>query len=329
MKLVYDFPFKGEVYVWHAPRSGIYKLEVWGAEGGKHTGIGQKNINQAFNNGISSGGYGGYSVGFIYAKRGLPLYIYVGGKGNDETEPSVNSYGGWNGGGSGLGYGTYSHFPKGGGSTDIATVYSDVTLDSSLRYVRSIESYNSRLIVAGGGGAGCVLTGGKNIRNGGHGGGYIGNDDGTGMRSSIGYGGTQKEGGQCYNADSCIGGIYGMGSGYGHKFDGGSGGGGYYGGGESRDSGAGGGSGFIGNVTSLPNFIKTMYCYECRESNDPETFTISTSSVSSKPIPNTAKSGDGHARITLLYADSISNKPIKSHLSLPLLIPIINRNKTP
>ena len=50
------------------------------------------------------------------------------------------------------------------------------------------------------------------------------------------------------------------------------GGGGYYGG-AGGPAGAGGGSSYIGN--SLLN-NKAMYCYECEESNEESTKTIST-----------------------------------------------------
>ena len=83
---------------------------------------------------------------------------------------------------------------------------------------------------------------------------------------------------------------------------GGGGGGGFYGGGSSNHvQGAGGGSGYIGN-TSLTN--KVMYCYECEESNDTSTKTISTTCMNESPVENCAKEGNGYARITLV---AISN----------------------
>ena len=297
MKIIQSFDFTGNVQTFTAQRSGIYKLETWGAEGGTHKAIGQKNLGQTWLNGVGRGGYGGYSVGYLQIKKGTVLYVFVGGRGNDETERTTQIKGGWNGGGSGKGYSTYNYNPTGGGATDIATVYSDVTLDSSFRYVRTKASYDSRLIVSGGGGAGCLLSSGE-MRNGGHGGGYIGNDGLNGYGSMIGKGGSQTAGGSStYKA-----GEYALGSGFGHDLDGGSGGGGYYGGGESRDSGAGGGSGFIGKVNSTKYLKKKMVVYECQHiSNDPETYTINTDFVSDQPIPLHAKSENGFARITSIY----------------------------
>ena len=43
-----------------------------------------------------------------------------------------------------------------------------------------------------------------------------------------------------------------------------------------------------------------MYCYNCAESNDESTKTISTTNVSNNPIPNYAKIGNGYAKITYL-----------------------------
>ena len=61
--------------------------------------------------------------------------------------------------------------------------------------------------------------------------------------------------------------------------------------------GAGGGSGYIGNLL-LTN--KSMYCYNCAESTEESTKTISTTCVNSTPTENCAKSGNGYARISLI-----------------------------
>ena len=47
-----------------------------------------------------------------------------------------------------------------------------------------------------------------------------------------------------------------------------------------------------------------MYCYECEESNDTSTKTISTTCMNESPVENCAKEGNGYARITLV---AISN----------------------
>ena len=43
-----------------------------------------------------------------------------------------------------------------------------------------------------------------------------------------------------------------------------------------------------------------MYCYNCTESNDTNTKTISTTNVSETPTSNYAKIGNGFARITFV-----------------------------
>jgi len=47
-----------------------------------------------------------------------------------------------------------------------------------------------------------------------------------------------------------------------------------------------------------------MYCYNCQESSEISTKTISTTCVNSTPKENCAKSGNGYARITLISAQS-------------------------
>lgn len=41
-----------------------------------------------------------------------------------------------------------------------------------------------------------------------------------------------------------------------------------------------------------------MYCYNCKESNEEATKTISTTNVSETPTSNYAKKGNGHIKIT-------------------------------
>ncbi len=78
--------------------------------------------------------------------------------------------------------------------------------------------------------------------------------------------------------------------------DGGQGGNGFYGGGASDFSYGGGGSGYIG--ISLSN--KAMYCYNCKESSEENTKTISTICEEETPIEKCAKKGNGYARITYI-----------------------------
>ena len=87
----------------------------------------------------------------------------------------------------------------------------------------------------------------------------------------------------------------------------GGGGAGYYGGSAgnwttniSMTGSGGGGSGYIGN-SLLTN--KVMYCYNCEESNEESTKTISTTCNEETPTSNCAKKGNGYARITLVSID--------------------------
>ena len=86
----------------------------------------------------------------------------------------------------------------------------------------------------------------------------------------------------------------------------GGGGGGWYGGfantseGHASCDSGGGGSGYIGN-SLLTN--KAMYCYNCEESNEESTKTISTTCSEETPTSYCAKKGNGYARITLVSID--------------------------
>ena len=68
----------------------------------------------------------------------------------------------------------------------------------------------------------------------------------------------------------------------------------------SETAGGGGGSGYIGN-TLLTN--KVMYCYDCEESSEESTKTISTTCSEETPTSYCAKKGNGYARITLVSID--------------------------
>ena len=136
--------------------AGTYKLECWGAQGGNN----YIKKNSTFN----VGNYGGYSVGVIKTTSNTTLYVYVGGAGNTLYKANNRTDwldGGWNGGGAyDMTYNTFwssydCNCHSGGGATDICTIPSTVTKDSYHRYIRTTESYNSRIIVAGGGGGYC------------------------------------------------------------------------------------------------------------------------------------------------------------------------------
>ena len=280
----YEYTGKEEIYV--VPEDGTYKLETWGAQGGSY--------DETYH-----GGYGGYSSGYIALKKGDKLYINVGGQGS-----YIGSYdkgqGGYNGGGSILLTHSDGNEKRatGGGATHIS-------LKSGL--LSTLEnSKDDILIVSGGGGATQVNSAilGQGWGIGGSGGGVVGSA-GTGKNYStdvIAPGGTQTQSTEG-NINSYSG-IFGKGGENSSTGNSSGGGGGFYGGSSSL-RGAGGGSGYIGN-SKLIN--KQMYCYNCEESSDESTKTISTTNVSETPIANYAKKGAGYAKVTKVGSeDEINN----------------------
>lgn len=284
---VWDYEYTGGEQYFIANKSGNYKLEVWGAQGGTK---------------LTTGNYGGYSTGNIKLAKYDILYLNVGGEGKIGCD-SVDGYrvliqGGYNGGGDGVTWVDNKCSGSGGGATHIAT--STGTL-SSLKNNRE-----SILIVAGGGGGGGYLGG----TYAGSGGGFKGTDAYMSFGDYCGFGGTQTTGG----ANSLTNGVTdaaSFGQGANSKYIANSqstgnssgGGGGYYGGGAGTGYGGlgGGGSGYIGN-TNLTD--KIMYCYNCQSSENEEDETNiktrSTTNVSETPTSNYAKMGDGFVRITYL-----------------------------
>ena len=278
-----EFEYTGEEGTYVVPQDGTYELETWGAQGG--TAVDS-----------CDGGYGGYSYGQVELKKGDILYINVGGVGTCNV--SSSSKGGYNGGGDALSRNSYK-MCSGGGATHIAT-------KSGLLKTLS-DSTDSILIVSGSGG-GSGSTGSSCSSKGGSGGGISGtvpknNCSDCGTRS----GGTQTSGGRSRFGTGGFG--FGAGSTTSYSVGGGSG---FYGGaGDTYEWGATGGSGYIGN-SKLTN--KKMYCYDCTESSDESTKTISTTNVSEIPTENNAKKGNGYAKITLLgsnNSDSTIEKPTK------------------
>ena len=265
-----DFDYLGSEQQFIVPETGIYQLETWGASGGGNT--------------TYAGGYGGYSIANISRIANNILFINVGGKGKYCVGSQCTENGGYNGGGKCTSYSNSdSSCGSGGGATHIALKSGKLsTLTSEISLIT---------IVSGGGGGGNLCNTCCNYAAGGHGGGYKGvssinigapHFEGNGGTSAIG--GTQSSGYQ-----------FGVGEGSTSNILVGAGGG-FYGGKSSGINGAGGGSGYIGN-SQLTD--KVMYCYNCEESTEESTKTISTTNVSETPISKYAKIGNGYARITI------------------------------
>ncbi|VFF95003.1 glycine rich protein [Clostridioides difficile] len=113
----WNFDFKAEAQP-VTLKPGRYKLECWGACGGKVTSL-------------QKWSKGGYSHGELTLKKETILYVYIG-----ERSLKVDNVGTFNGGGGGN--------VKGGGATDIRLISGEC--DNS-------QSLLSRILVAGGGGA--------------------------------------------------------------------------------------------------------------------------------------------------------------------------------
>lgn len=300
----YDFNYVGNYEMFEPQIPGVYKLEVWGAQGGI------ARINDL----VNIGGYGAYSVGNTILSVDEKLYVAVGGTGSNHIglvapdppeELTIDiTPGGFNGGG----YSVYSGRGSGGGAT---AIYKTLINDGQLKNYKN--NISDILIVAGGGGGGQVYneTNGIDFSGiGGHAGGYIGGSGTLLSETAYGYGtgGTQTAGGGVVDikipqsAPSATYGSFGEGASVKCSYRdlyiySSGGGGGFYGGGAVEHGPAGGGSGYIGNSLLSD---KSMYCYNCEQSSEMSSKTISVTDVSDLPVANHAKIGNGYAKITYL-----------------------------
>lgn len=209
------FDFTGAVQSFEVPE-GVTSINIrtWGAQGANSNSCVDGEDFQI------DGGLGGYSEGDLLVSPGDLLYVYVGGQG------SIGGQGGWNGGGSGGNFGG-----GGGGASDVRT---------------TLGSLISRVIVAGGGGAG--NTGCPDAGAGGAGGGLTG-DAGTALNgNNPGGGGTQAAGGTAGSVPAQPGGFGNGGGVFSSGVSGG--GGGWYGGGAAYQAGGGGGSSYTDGVNN-------------------------------------------------------------------------------
>jgi len=278
---IWKFSYSGEGHIqeWKAPLTGVYELEIWGAQGGN-------GFKTGYDAGayIPNGGKGGYTNATGRLSANDSYYIVVGGAGSDGQ---LNSYtvtaGGYNGGGDGawnhkyVGNNTenwYGRAGSGGGATHIG-------LNNGLLTTYSSNYGSKLLIVAGGGGGGCIAaTSYKGV--GGAGGGTSGTNGGASNGNpNLGYAGGQT---------SSNGTIFGQGGTRNCNTGtqpGGGGGGGFYGGvaggygGTIYAGGGGGGSGYVNS--SLVTGI---------------TYVGTSSFKSPSGINETGHTGNGYARIT-------------------------------
>ncbi len=308
--VVYTSNYIGEQDTFTPLCSGTYKIEVWGAQGGDASCDSRP------------GGYGGYSVVYANINVGTPLFINVGGKGNTATNNNSPVDGGYNGGGKGRisdGLGSQGECSgSGGGATSVAL--NSGTLNTLSEHIED----GKILVVAGGGGGSSYYHSMGSYRcygSGGHGGGVNGVDaydwaknSCNAVASSGGYGGMQVA--DTRTATYMGPGSFGQG-GWLDNFGQSGGGGGFYGGYSSGALGSGGGSGYIGSQLLVQNIsnniLNKMFCYDCLESSELRTYTVSTHGTSthtaernesctsgydSFPISGCAKAGNGYIRIT-------------------------------
>jgi hypothetical protein len=227
------FDYTGTVQTYTAPITGIYKLEVWGAQGGTDS-----------SDSITAG-KGGYAQGMATLNKNQVLYIYIGGQGGPAASTGTAGY---NGGGLGglYFYGTNLHSGGGGGATHVASISGILSTLSSNK--------NAIYIVAGGGGGFCHGSSDNDKHYGGYGGGTDGGNSvepyNTGLISN---GATQTTGYQFGKGQDGH-----VGTNFSASGEGGGGcGGGWYGGTANQtigttncNTGGSGGSGYIGGVSS-------------------------------------------------------------------------------
>lgn len=242
-----EFDYTGEYKEFKVLKTGYYKIEAWGAQGGSAT----------YNSNSAQGGEGAYTSGYIYLNKGTILKIKVGGQGQSTNNTTASSSTGYNGGGFASFYTNNSSHGGGGGATTIS-------VDNTI---------NSNIMVAAGGGGAAVHTGYPNYSGkGGVGGALVGGSGNPTSSTcySFGNGGTQttagtsslcSQGGAAWGSNSNdtttnISAGFGVGANY-SQFNSGSGyaysggGAGYYGGQSGYHAPGGGGSSFISGYAGV------------------------------------------------------------------------------
>ena len=137
--------YTGTIQTFTAPATGVYELQVWGAQGGTYSDY-------------NAGGLGGHATCRANLTEGETIYVYVGGQGGTGTYDGAGT-GGWNGGGAG-GNAYNSNYPSaagGGGATHISKVNNQV-IGGGSGQCASLVGTNFIIVAGGGGGAGWANT---------------------------------------------------------------------------------------------------------------------------------------------------------------------------
>lgn len=273
---IINVPYSGTYKTITLPK-GIYKLEVWGAQGGS--------FNTTY-----VGGKGGYSYGTLtLTDKETILYCYAGGKGTDGTTSGTFA-GGWNGGGQAYtSSATYDMSAGGGGS--------DIRIGSTSLY--------ARVIVAGGGGGAGSYSGSYRY-SGGAGGGESGVAGGQYSTSyKAGLAGSQTGAGTSYYGTTANSTSYGTVASFGTGASGSTnyiaaGGGGWYGGGYARRASGGGGSGYVYTASTASNYPSGCLLTSAYYLTDATTVAGNTSFTDYSGSTVTGHSGNGCVRITVI-----------------------------
>lgn len=303
----YDYEEEIPEHIYVTPKTGWYRIEAWGAQGGTEPQVGLRDpiTKQMFDSHSEDLNVGGYATGVIYLKKNTPLYIHVGSQGDGTSR-------GYNGGGQGStdtyitsnsydGYDSHSVFiigSGGGGATHVAFSSGELS---------DFENKKNDVILAAGGGGGdsfIAITDYNSsdftdyhheefYSNGGSGGGFIGGlgntgyfpayapaRDGSNLIDTVfdsesgyyfcGWGGSQTWGGRNESIQNATG-LFGQGgSADSFYYSTAGGGGGFYGGAASSTiTSSGGGSGWVNR--SLKGKQMVVLNYD-KEGNYKDTF---------------------------------------------------------
>lgn len=278
------FGYSQEVQTKVIEKTGFYKLEVWGAQGG------------SYNKEIALGGLGGYATGIVKLNAGDTIFIHTGGAGTYNSSLTDIALGGNNGGGN-AGY----RGGTGGGATDIRL---------------NEDSLYARVIVAGGGG-GAYAYNSTFKADGGYAGGFNG-ASGNGESGLAGRGGTLTSGGlgginldALYNGESGNFGLGGstLGTSDNEYYSSGAGGGGFYGGGASangslfdykKGASGGGGSSYVYTQDTAKYYPEGCLLNENYYLINAQTLAGNQTFIDPYEKEETGHSGSGYAKITYL-----------------------------